>query len=80
MDDIRTRALKQSWDGPGGCPSIGQVVSGVEGTRAQSGCFRMERERACPDTVIQGMGGERECLKRMKPRGIEYRCVGAQSD
>jgi hypothetical protein len=31
-DDIETEASNQSWDESGGCPFIGQVVSGIQAT------------------------------------------------
>jgi hypothetical protein len=34
--DIETGAVKKSRDEPGGCPSIGQVVSGMEAARVRS--------------------------------------------
>ena len=36
-------------------------------------CFRVEREKARPETSAR-QGGERERPKRRKPQGIEYRC------
>lgn len=36
-------------------------------------CFRMEQEKAHPETVHSGWGGERERSKRLKPQGTEYR-------
>jgi hypothetical protein len=35
-DDIKTGAVKRARDEPGGCPSIGQAVSGVEAARVRS--------------------------------------------
>ena len=35
-------------------------------------CFRVEREKARPETSAR-QGGERERPKRRKPQGIEYR-------
>ena len=35
-------------------------------------CFRVEREKARPETSAR-QGGERESPKRRKPQGIEYR-------
>jgi hypothetical protein len=35
-------------------------------------CFRVEREKAHPETSAL-QGGERERPKRLKPQGIEYR-------
>jgi hypothetical protein len=60
-------------DEPGGCPPTGQAVSGMEATRAWSGCFRAEREKARPDTAAPFRVGDRETPVRLKPRGIEYR-------
>jgi hypothetical protein len=42
-------------------------------------CFRVEREKACPETSAP-RGGERERPKRLKPQGIEYRRGGALAD
>jgi hypothetical protein len=36
MSDIETGEYQGSRDEPGGCPFIGQVVSGVEAARARS--------------------------------------------
>src|SRR5215213_1440748 len=36
VDDIETGAVKRARDEPGGCPPIGQVVSGVEAARVRS--------------------------------------------
>jgi hypothetical protein len=36
LDDIKTGVSSLSRDEPGGCPLIGQVVSGMEATRARS--------------------------------------------
>ena len=38
---------------------------------------RMERVKACPDTVRRVTGGDREGSKRRNPRGAEYRCGDA---
>jgi hypothetical protein len=38
---------------------------------------RMERVKACPDTVRRVTGGEREGSERRNPRGAEYRCGDA---
>jgi hypothetical protein len=37
MSDIKTRVSPRSWDEPGGCLLIGQVVSGMKAARAWSG-------------------------------------------
>ena len=36
LDDIKTGEAKSLWDEPGGCPLIGQAVSGVKAARARS--------------------------------------------
>jgi hypothetical protein len=36
-------------------------------------CFRVEREKACFDTAHLMEVSGRECPKRLKPQGIEYR-------
>jgi hypothetical protein len=39
VDDIETGAVKRARDEPGGCPLIGQAVSGVEAARVRSAAF-----------------------------------------
>lgn len=50
---------------PGGVRHVGDV-SPVCG-------FRMEQEKAGPDTARCVVVGERECPKRQTPQGVEYR-------
>ncbi|GLX03062.1 hypothetical protein Misp02_71480 [Microtetraspora sp. NBRC 16547] len=50
---------------PGGVRHIGDV--------SPICCFRVEREKACPDIAVP-WGGERETLDRLNPGEIEYRC------
>ena len=44
--DIETGVSKRSRDESGGCPLIGQVVSGMEATRARSAAFAWNRRRS----------------------------------
>ena len=60
--DIKTGVSGCFRDEPGGCPLIGQVVSGMKATRACCGC--MER-KAHPDTPAR-RGGEREITKQQE--------------
>jgi hypothetical protein len=53
----------QSWDEPGGCPSIGQVVSGMEVARACSAASARNLGRRTTKRPSR-CGGERESVKR----------------
>ena len=44
-DDIRTGVSMRSRDEPGGCPPIGQVVSGMQAARAWSAASVRNRRR-----------------------------------
>jgi hypothetical protein len=44
-DDIETGVSKRSRDESGGCPFIGQAVSGIQVTRARSAAFVRNRRR-----------------------------------
>ena len=44
-DDIKTGVSMQSREEPGGCPPIGQVVSGMQATRAWSAASVWNRRR-----------------------------------
>ena len=46
--DIETGAFKKSRDEPGGCPSIGQVVSGMEAARVRSAASAWNVGRRVP--------------------------------
>jgi hypothetical protein len=46
--DIKTGAVKWRWDEPGGCPSIGQVVSGMEAARVRSAASARNVGRRMP--------------------------------
>jgi hypothetical protein len=46
-DDIETGAVKWRRDEPGGCPSIGQVVSGMEAARVRSAASARTWEGEC---------------------------------
>lgn len=59
-------------DEPGGCLLTGQVVSGIEAARAQSGrpCGTWEPVASIPRLVkVAGRDGER--LEQVKLRGVE---------
>ena len=47
-NDIETGAVKWRRDGPGGCPSIGQVVSGMEAARVRSAASTRNVGRQVP--------------------------------
>ena len=63
LDDIETGALLWSRDESGGCPLIGQAVSGMEATRAWSAALARNVGRRAPKR-LPVLGGERECPKR----------------
>jgi hypothetical protein len=48
LDDIKTGMSFVSRDEPGGCPLIGQVVSGMEATRARSAASTWNGRRPEP--------------------------------
>lgn len=48
LDDIKTGMSSLSRDEPGGCPLIGQVVSGMEATRARSAASAWNGRRPEP--------------------------------
>jgi hypothetical protein len=48
VDDIETGAVKRARDEPGGCPPIGQAVSGVEAARVRSAAFAWNVGRRTP--------------------------------
>ena len=48
IDGIETGASTGSRDEPGGCPLIGQAVSGMEATRARSAAFAWNVRRQHP--------------------------------
>src|SRR5205823_7343885 len=58
-DDIETGVSMRSRDEHGGCPSIGQVVSGIQATRARSAASvwnrrRRTRKLPCPVGRVRG--------------------------
>jgi hypothetical protein len=70
VDDIETGLVKRARDEPGGCPSIGQAVSGVEAARVRSAASAWNVGRRMPTPllwVVRGLGGERERAERQKP-------------
>ena len=48
LDGIKTGEAKSLWDEPGGCPLIGQAVSGVKAARAQSAASAWNVGRRVP--------------------------------
>jgi hypothetical protein len=60
----------------------GQAVPGMKATRARSAAFTWNVGRLTLTLFPFGIGGcERERSKRLKLRGIEYRCgVGIRTD
>ncbi|GIJ26314.1 hypothetical protein Vqi01_14760 [Micromonospora qiuiae] len=74
-DDIKTGAVKWRRDEPGGCPLIGQAVSGMEAARVRSAASAWNVGRRTPIRLNwRGWGSERERTGRRKPSGAEYRC------
>jgi len=74
--DIETGALKKSRDEPGGCPSIGQAVSGMEAARARSAAPTWNVGRRVPTLSLSHRlvrDRERERAEQQKLRGAEYR-------
>lgn len=61
-DDIKTGIAQYSRDEPGGCPSIGQAVSGMKAARARSAASAWNVGRPVPtlSTPCLRGGGERE--------------------
>jgi hypothetical protein len=68
-DDIETGAVKWRRDEPGGCPSIGQAVSGMEAARVRSAASarNVGRRVSIMPFCTKVCGGERECVARRKP-------------
>jgi hypothetical protein len=75
-DDIETGAVKGRRDEPGGCPPIGQVVSGMEAARVRSAAStrNVGRRVSIVLACIEVQVGERERVVRRKPWDVEYRC------
>ena len=75
-DDIKTGAVKWRRDELGGCPSIGQVVSGMEAARVRSAASARNVGRRVPIVLspAEVCDAERERVVRRKPWGVEYRC------
>ena len=60
IDDIETGENKSFREEPGGCPSIGQAVSGMQAARARTAApARNVGRRAM--TLPPRVGGDREC-------------------
>ncbi len=72
MGDIKTRGEESSWDEPGGCLLIGQVVSGMEVARAWSwlSCGTWEPVVPCL-WVASGAGSACGCLWKGEPQAEE---------
>ena len=76
QDDIRTGEFKSLRDEPGGCPLIGQAVSGVKAARARSAAPARNVGRRVPILPVRaGLRGGREGERRTAETGdVEYRC------
>jgi len=69
-DDIKTGAVKWARDEPGGSPSTGQAVSGMEATRVRSAAsaWNVGRRMLTPLPWRRRVpGGERERAERREP-------------
>ena len=76
QDDIRTGEFKSLRDEPGGCPLIGQAVSGVKAARARSAAPARNVGRRVPILHARAPGGvgRREGARRTAETGdAEYR-------
>jgi hypothetical protein len=69
VDDIETGAVKGRRDEPGGCPPIGQAVSGMEAARVRSAASARNVGRRVSILPVCTMvqAGERERAARRKP-------------
>jgi hypothetical protein len=69
VDDIETGAVKGRRDEPGGCPPIGQAVSGMEAARVRSAASARNVGRRVPIVSVctRVHAGERERAVRRKP-------------
>jgi hypothetical protein len=69
VDDIETGAVKGRRDEPGGCPPIGQAVSGMEAARVRSAASARNVGRRVPivPACTRVHAGEREHAARRKP-------------
>ena len=65
QDDIRTGEFKSLRDEPGGCPLIGQAVSGVKAARARSAAPARNVGRR--DTTLPPGWVARGSVPRLKP-------------
>ena len=67
-DGIKTGVLMSARDEPGGCPLIGQAVSGMKAARVWSAASTWNVGRRAPIRARpQGWGGcERECAEQQK--------------
>ena len=73
VDDIRTGAVRWLRDEPGGCPSIGQVVSGMEAARVRSAASTRNVGRRVPILPVvhhgaQGREGVRRAAETVRRR------------
>ena len=77
--DIKTGVSGCARDEPGGCPLIGQVVSGMKARRAWSAAAAWNVGRPAP-IRLSVRGSERETTEQRKLRGVEYRCGAGLAD
>jgi hypothetical protein len=80
QDDIRTGEFKSLRDEPGGCPLIGQAVSGVKAARARSAALARNVGRRVPTLHARALVawvGERERVVRRKPETLSTDAVPA---
>ena len=74
-DDIETGAVKSSRDEPGGCPFIGQAVSGMKVARARSAAPAWNVGRRVPILPAAAeLGWARGSAPTAETGGTEYRC------
>lgn len=72
VGDIETGVVQRSRDEPGGCPLIGQAVSGMEAARARTAALARNVGRRAANTAAPRWGGERE-RPEAETEGTEYR-------
>jgi hypothetical protein len=67
-DDIKTGALKWCRDEPGGCPCIGQAVSGMKAARARSAASVWNVGKRAATPSLRTFGGKK-CRRMWGARG-----------
>ena len=69
VDDIKTGVNRRLRDKSGGCPFIGQTVSGMKAARVRfaASVWNVGRRVLTLLPASDGVGDERECVKRLKP-------------